>query len=288
MLKIIIRIITAIILIAGYIAINFIPSNIKEGLTPHDTKSHELSITAHRGASGLAPENSMEAFRLAVECGSDFVECDIHLTKDGEVVVCHDLSIDRTTNGKGEIKDMTLAQIRQYNLLGMDGEISEAKIPTLSELLELINGQTNLLIEIKRIGDIYHGLEQAVVDDIEVAQAHEWVVVQSFDDYALEQMYKIEPSIPLEKLFVFKFKGLPLIFDGGVSIFTAKRYQHVRSFNPHYKYASPSLIKEIHKMGKGAKVWTVDSGETLVPDVGLDGIITNHPEEWIQPRVNAD
>ena len=95
-------------------------------------------VLAHRGASGYAPENTLEAFKLAMEMGADGFELDVHLSADGELIVIHDETVDRTTNGKGYVKDMTLAQLKQLDACkGMEA-YRGARIPTLGQVYDLI------------------------------------------------------------------------------------------------------------------------------------------------------
>ena len=96
----------------------------------------ELVVVAHRGGAGMAPENSLTCIRKGLESGADMIEIDIHLTKDGEIVVCHDREIDRTTNGKGRIADMTLEELREYRIVDKDGNATDDVLPTLGEVLE--------------------------------------------------------------------------------------------------------------------------------------------------------
>ena len=95
-------------------------------------------IWAHRGASGHAPENTLEAFQKAIDMKADGVELDIQLTKDGEIVVCHDETIDRTSNGIGSVKDYTLAELKKFNFNKTHPEYAHASIPTMKEVFELI------------------------------------------------------------------------------------------------------------------------------------------------------
>ena len=97
-----------------------------------------MNICGHRGASGYAPENTLEAFALAAEQGADSVELDVHLTRDGELLVAHDESIERVSDGTGLIADLTLAQLKKFNFNKLHPEYENAKAPTLGEVYELL------------------------------------------------------------------------------------------------------------------------------------------------------
>ena len=123
-------------------------------------------IIAHRGGALLGTENSLSCIEKGIATGADMVEVDLHLTADRQIVVCHDQKVNRTTNGKGRIEDMTLAEIQQLRLLNHDGSVSNETIPTLEQVLELCQGKCALLLEIKKKrDDQYPGIE-ALADSI--------------------------------------------------------------------------------------------------------------------------
>ena len=93
-----------------------------------------MNVIAHRGGASLAPENTLACFKKGIESGADMLELDIHLTKDGHIVVCHDQTVDRTTNGKGKIRELTLDEISKLNIIDSDGRITNEKIPTLQDV----------------------------------------------------------------------------------------------------------------------------------------------------------
>ena len=131
----------------------------------NNCQSDKLMIIAHRGGSKLAPENTIAAFKNAIAIGVDMIEIDVILSKDKEVVVIHDDKIDRTTNGSGIVKEMTLSEIQKYSAGSwFDEKYNDEKIPTLNQVMNLINGRVKLLIEIKGGDEEYPGLENKVVE----------------------------------------------------------------------------------------------------------------------------
>lgn len=239
----------------------------------------KVTVVAHRGGASLGPENTLACIEKGIEAGADMIEVDVHLTRDGALLVCHDQSIDRTTNGKGLIRDLTLAQIKSHRVVNADGGLTQEQLPTLEEVMTLVKGRCRLLIEIKRTGSIYMGIEAKVLDVINRFDARDWVVVQSFNDSVLETLHRLSPTQRLEKLIIFKFPLLPLIFDGTLTGFNYQKYSYIASFNFYKGALSPSLAKSIHAHGKEVKVWTLD-GPQEAPHLPVDAVITNRPDLW--------
>ncbi|MDE6379303.1 MAG: hypothetical protein K2L11_02425 [Muribaculaceae bacterium] len=264
--------------IAGYAAFSVIPNIFyKKNYSPSEIRN--LIVVAHRGGAALGPENSLYTIEKGMAAGADMIEIDIHQTLDGQLVVCHDQSLDRTTNGKGLIRDLTLEQIRKYRLLDSNGQITDQKIPTFEEVLDLIDGKVKLLVEIKRTGNIYQGIEDRMVAAIKSHNAESWTVAQSFDDSVLENLHAIDSSLRLEKLWVCKMAGLPLGVGGTLSEYSYEKYDYVSSFNFFYHSVTKSMVDDIHRHGKEVKIWTVGSPEET-PHLPVDGIITNYPHLW--------
>lgn len=167
-------------------------------LYPENTVTQRPVVVAHRGVPSLAPENTMASYKLAYELGADVIETDVQLTKDGEIIIMHDTTVDRTTNGKGAVKELTLDQIRQ---LDAGSKFSAAfkgeKVPTLREFLQEFKGKdVVLLIETKA-----KGLEQKLVDEIEEEGMTHQVLVQSFYADSVATTHQIKPEIGLGYLY---------------------------------------------------------------------------------------
>lgn len=250
----------------------------EKGFTREDIE--KVTVVAHRGGASLGPENTLATIGRGIAAGAEMVEIDIHQTQDGELVVCHDESVDRTTNGKGLIRDMKIDEIRAVNIIDNDGNVTGERIPTLDEVLAYIDGRARLLIEIKRGDkDIYQGIEQRMVDAIDKCNARNWTVAQSFDDSVLETLHDICPALRLEKLCGSDFKGLERTDDGILSEKDYEKYTYVESFNIYYGAVTDRLIKDLHDHGREIKIWTVGApAET--PYMNVDGIITDYPQKW--------
>lgn len=236
-----------------------------------------MKVVAHRGGALLGNENTLSAFEKGIEAGADMIELDVHLTSDGEVVVCHDPTLNRTTDTKGRIKDMTLAQFKMAHALDREsGKPTAETLPTLSEALDLIKGRADVLLEIKKFrkGN-YEGIEEKVLDIINSKGMHDNVVCQSFNDEVIEKIHSIDPSMRVEKLI---FCRLPfgLCFDGGIHRFSFRKYSWCASINSMNSLTTKSFVRDCHAAGLEVKVWTVNDPARLTP--GVDAVITNRPD----------
>ena len=236
--------------------------------------NNHLIVVAHRGGAGLGMENSLSCIEKGIQAGADMVEIDLHLTSDGRIVVCHDRTVNRTTNGEGRIAEMTWAEIQQLRLLDKDGKPSDETLPTFEQVLELCKGRCGMLIEIKKKKDLYVGIEALADSLVKQYGMQNQVVFQSFNDDVLFKLHELDPTLRLEKL-LFSLTGNTL-FDGTFTSFSAEKYSFISSFNIHNAFASQRFICRMHEVGKEVKVWTVDKPKK-VPD-GVDGIITNRPD----------
>ncbi len=253
----------------------------------------DMEIIGHRGGASIGPENTLACYQKGVDAGADMIEIDIHLTKDKQIVICHDQTINRTTNGKGKIREMTLEEIRQYRIVDADGQLTDQLIPTMDEVFQMFTriraagNPCKLLIEIKRTSNIYQGIEELLLQKIERYQAKNWVVVQSFNDFALEKIHQLDPTIRLEKLFFMKLPGLPFVIDWfHISYFSYEKYSYISSFNMAYLLLTKSFLNDVHRHGKEVKIWTLEG--TDAPCMDVDGIITNRPDLWVIHLADAE
>ena len=227
-----------------------------------------MRIIAHRGGAGLGNENTLSCISEGLKYNPSMIEIDVHLTSDCEVVVCHDPYIDRTTDSKGLISEMTLEEVKAAHIVDAEGNTTGEKIPTLREVIELIDGSAAILLEIKREDDRDDGLENFCVDIIYEYGIEKTVVVQSFNDIVLERFHAMDPSIRLEKLlFVRPFKMDAVRSCGWIS-----------SYNIYFRgFVTRRFVDKMHSLGKEVKVWTLKK-PSQIPCRNLDGIITDRPD----------
>ena len=224
-------------------------------------------IIAHRGGALLGTENSLSCIEKGIQTGADMVEVDLHLTADKRIVVCHDQSVNRTTNGKGKIEEMTLDQIQSLRLLNHDGSVSDESIPTLEQVLELCKGRCPLLLEIKKKrDDQYPGIEALADSIVKSYQMEKEVVFQSFNDDVLFKLHAIDPTLRLEKLLIARMGNV--IVDNSFNTFNIFRF-----------FASDRFIDDMHTHGKEVKVWTID--DPAKAPTKADGIISDRPDLFI-------
>ncbi len=240
-------------------------------------------VVAHRGGAALAPENTLGAFANAIQLGVDMVECDVHLSKDGHVIVMHDAEVSRTTNGRGYISDLTLAELKQLNAAAkFPGGYAAQTIPTLGELLDLVKGKTAIQIEIKvdARGQRYPGIERQVVGLIQARGMVNDVIVISFDFPTLKEIKQIEPRLKTGALvradwFTTRNHNVERIIQDAIDA-TGAEY-----LMPTYAPVTEALVQAVHARGLGIGVWTVDNAPDMarLAGWGVDAITTNRPDE---------
>lgn len=242
-------------------------------------------VVAHRGASGYAPENTMAAIKKAITMGVDMIEIDVQLSKDNEVVLMHDLTVDRTTNGKGKVRDLYLEEIKKLDAgKWFSSEFLGEKVPTLEEVIQAINGQCKLLIEVKRVKSKKLEIENKIVQLINKYNAYNWCIVQSFETQVIKNIQELDKSIECHKLVTMNISVLPLHIDSRIKTGTIYKYKTVQSINPYFKMLNKRKVNKIHSRGQKIITWTVNEPEDMkrMIEMGVDGIITNYPDRLIQ------
>lgn len=235
-------------------------------------------IWAHRGASSYAPENSMEAFKLSHKMGADGIELDIHLSKDGHLVVTHDETVDRCSNGKGRIIDKTLADLLSLDFSNNKEGYSNTRIPTLEQVLGFIKPTNMMLnIEIKSGIVLYEGIEEKTLQLVSKYGLEDKVIYSSFNHYSLAIIKKINPSAKIAILYSEAMVD-PYVYA-----------KHLKSYaiHPHYLTLSvPNTIADCHSNGIKVHTWTVDKEDDILwmLDENVDAIITNYPDRAIKLR----
>lgn len=235
-------------------------------------------IWAHRGASAYAPENTLAAFRLAADMGADGIELDVHFTKDRQVVVTHDDDVQRVTCHQGLLSEMTLAQLKKLDFSNRMAAYAGEKIPTFEEVLALVKPTgMRINIELKTNAENPNGLEEATHALVRQYDMQGRVMYSSFNHYSLLQIKKIAPDVPCGILYSNKL-ALPWNYA---------RELGMDAVHPAFRTVNqPDYMTLCHEAGIINNVWTVNDKKDIqaMLDVGVDGIITNHPDLAIALR----
>lgn len=229
-----------------------------------------MLIIAHRGASGHAPENTLAAFRRALENGAGFIETDLHLTRDAHFVAIHDETLERTTNGSGRVQDWTLADLRKLDAGSWFGsEFAGQRIPTMEEIFEFSRKHDVIFyLELKQKGSI--GVEHTLVSALRHSGEIPRVVVMSFDPRVLESMVRSEPMLMTALLYAGTIEDP---FSRAVA-------SGVRQIAARQDLITPAFLAEARKRDLQVICWTVNHPSQMraLMDAGVDGIISDYPD----------
>ena len=244
--------------------------------------SYKPLVIAHRGASGTAPENTLIATQKALEMGADMVEIDLHMSKDGEVIVIHDATLDRTTNGSGLVKDHTLEELKKLEAGSwFDPKFNGEPIPTLDEFLILMDGKAIALLEVKKSKkELYTGIEQKIVELVRKHQAEKWCIIQSFETPTVQNFLQLVPDWEIHKLISGQVPVIPVYHDGQIRMGQAMSLPGIQAINPSHKALNRRFVRRAHQHGMKVFTWTVNEEKDFkrVLRFKVDGIITNYPE----------
>ncbi|KYH42067.1 MAG: glycerophosphoryl diester phosphodiesterase [Candidatus Bathyarchaeota archaeon B26-2] len=218
-----------------------------------------VRVIGHRGAAGLEPENTLRSIKRAIDLGADEVEVDVRVTRDGHLVVIHDETVERTTDGHGYVKDLTFNEIRR-----LDAGLGEA-VPTLEEVLNLTQGILVLNVELK----VPEAL-RPTLRVIEEKNAESDVVVISFIHDLLGEIHRLNPQIETGALF----SAVP------DDIFVRASEVHAKGIYIQYRNVNAELVEEAHREGLKIGVWTVNSVEEMrrMIRMGVDAVTTDRPD----------
>ncbi|MGL1887937.1 MAG: glycerophosphodiester phosphodiesterase family protein [Reichenbachiella sp.] len=255
-----------------------------------DIRKRNFKIVGHKGASGVAPENTLASFQKAIDLGADMIEIDVHYTKDGEVVVFHDETVDRTTNGTGMIHKMTLAEVKALDAGSWFGDHDQYRgeqIPTLQETIDLIHGKIELVIDIKSKGHLYYeGFSKRIVEIINEKGAKDWTVVQAYEEVYLEDAFEADSTIQMKKIMMGEEETHLLAFYVNAKSFTDHRNKHefYNTLNPHFTTLSQRRLFRFKARGYKVFTYVVNEREDMIKmlNMGVDGIITDYPDRMLE------
>ncbi|RBP90009.1 glycerophosphoryl diester phosphodiesterase [Cytobacillus firmus] len=271
------------LLIGTGVALSLLFSPISQAFAEEPTigERKQVDNIAHRGATGYAPENTIAGFDLAVDMKADYIEIDVQRSKDGELVVIHDTSVDRTTDGTGKVGDLTFDYLRSLDAGSWKGEqFAGEPIPTFEEILDRYHGKVGILIELKA-PELYPGIEEQVADKLKERNLdkpqNEKIIIQSFNFESMKTMDQLLPKVPIG------------VLTSNRADTTAEALQEFSAyadwFNPSYGIVTEELVNQVHSLGMQIGSWTVRSQEAadFLFEMEVDAIITDYPD-YVDPR----
>jgi glycerophosphoryl diester phosphodiesterase len=227
-------------------------------------------VIAHRGASGHAPENTLAAYERAVQLGAGFIETDLHLTRDARFVAIHDATLERTTNGRGNVHDFTLAELRELDAgMWFDREFMGQRIPTLEEVLKF-GKEHDVIFYLEVKYDAAWGMHHSLVAELHKSQSTARSIVISFDESTLTALRMVDSTMMMG-----------LLVDRPREDFAKVAIElGVRQLCPRADLVTPKFVEEAHRVDLQVATWTADDAEVMraVAAAGVDGIMSNFPD----------
>ncbi len=226
---------------------------------------------AHRGFSGEYPENTMIAFKKAIEVGCEGIELDVHFSKDGELIIIHDESIDRTSNRKGWVKDLTYDELCKVDFsYKFTHKVGFQRIPSLREYFDLAKDKNIITnIELKTGIFEYPGIEQAVYNLICEYGLKDKVIISSFNHFSVMRMKKIDSELRCG------FLTESWILNAGAYV----KDNGIEAYHPNFRMLNPEIREDLKKHSCEINTWTVNEEDNIkeMIHIGVDGIISNYP-----------
>jgi glycerophosphoryl diester phosphodiesterase len=246
-------------------------------------KEKEILNVAHRGASGYAPEHTITSYKMGEQLHGDYIEIDLQMTKDGKLIVMHDETLDRTTNGTGQVKDHTLSEIKKLDAGSWFNEAYPEKakteyeglqVPTLEEVFQTFGKNANYYIETKS-PEVYPGMEQKLEDLVNQYHINkDTLLVQSFSAASLQKMNQIDPSVKLIQLMEYKS---PVVLSD-TELQSIKKY--AVGIGPNSDMIDKAYVQKAVQNGLQVHPYTVNEKDEMrkLIDWGVTGMFTNYPD----------
>lgn len=234
-------------------------------------------VLAHRGANKIAPQNTLPAFEKAIQFNADGIETDVHLCKDGEIVICHNYTVDATSNGKGSIDEMTFAELRELDFGSyFSNDFKGVTLPTLAELLTLVKNMQLINIEIKAPKKD-NDLVKRVVEEVYKFGVEKNSIISCFNPECIKQVKDIDENIKTALLYEDDELGNEIMTFG-----VAKYCQQLKAdaAHPHRNLITHKEIIDLHNLGIAVNPWTVNLKEDIIKltNWGCDALITDIPD----------
>ncbi len=232
----------------------------------------KTKIWAHRGASAYAPENTIAAFKLALDMGADGVELDVHMSADNKLMVCHDETVNRTSNGTGRIVDMTCQELKKLDFSNGMAEYANSRIPTLKEVYGLLR-PTDLTVNVEIKSDVvvYYGIwDELYALEREMGMQGR-ILYSSFNHFVLMKLREVDPTAKIGLLYS----------EGMVDPWVYANHLHADAIHPHYLAAlAPGVIAGCKNNGVAVHPWTCNEEKVIceLAGAGVEALITNVPD----------
>lgn len=243
---------------------------------------YNVNIIAHRGANKRAPQNTLPAFQKAIEMGTDGFETDVHLTLDGVPVICHNYTIDETSNGTGEIEKMTLEQLKTYDFGSYyHKDFRGTTLPTLEEFLQLAKGKglkiLNIELKPEKDNARRETLVRKTLELVEQYELSDILLISSFSTEILEYIKQIDPKCKTAYLYPAGYVRAHMAF---LPPFKDMKKMACHAAHPHKLCIRGNFVEKAHENGLQVNVWTIDESEDIrnMIKAGVDGIITDCPD----------
>ncbi|BCB03961.1 putative glycerophosphoryl diester phosphodiesterase YhdW [Bacillus sp. KH172YL63] len=241
----------------------------------------QVENVAHRGASGYAPENTLASFDLAVKMKADYIELDVQRSKDGELIVIHDTTVDRTTDGSGKVADLTLEELESLDAGSWKGEaFAGERLPTFEEVLDRYRGKIGIVIELKS-PTLYPGIEEQVAEALKDhhldTPQNDKIMLQSFDFESMKKMDELLPKVPVGVLAWDPATTTPEALE--------EISAYAEWYNPSYGIVTEEVVENVHSLDMQMASWTARSQEAVdfLYEMDVDAIITDYPD-YVDPR----
>jgi len=267
-------------------------------------QGEEFKVIAHKGASKQAPENTIAAIKRALDLRVDMIEIDVRHSKDEEIIVFHDQTLDRIARDSlghhvtGDVHDFTLEELKQFDVGSWFATpYKDQRIPTLKEVLDLVNehnvkenDDVVVLVEIKHMDHPhYHDFAEKMVEVIKSEpNGEDWIYVQSYENEYLEDIHEMDSLVQTKQLIIGEDSAPLIAFyaETRIHLGHAKVSNRMKALNPHYKTLSPRRIFRMHAAGYEVFAYPVNERGDMIKmlNAGVDGIITDDPETLLELR----
>ena len=230
-------------------------------------------VVAHRGASGHMPENTFGSFDLAVKMGADMIELDVHPCKDGDLMVMHDDTVDRTTNGSGRVAEKSMAELKGLDAAAKSSMGRPEPIPTFAEVLDRYSKRIPLMVEVKHGSSVYPGVEERVARELRAHGAEDRVELISFDLDCLMKLRRESTSLKTGFIFI-----------GNMASFADILKEDVDALHGMWNFVPREHVDYARSLGRAAFVWTVNTPDEIhqALNLGVDGIVSNFPDRVLE------